>query len=399
MPQGVAHLGKLVEDHHGGILLQFPGLVENFLNIGLAAGGGDDLAGNGLEPVKTLLGHILGQNGHGLAGQQLGVESAAAAVVAGGGPYGVMICSIELTGHQAGSQAAEGSTHLVAAGGEPLTGHGNDAAGNTGQSAGNLHVIGHSLEQTALLLGLIVPGNTEQVHGIHIPQPGLGELGLDLLGDQVGVLHLGDGGNDDVVFLCLLDIMLQAGLVDGQIDHCLFSSCFLLLVGVNIRIQCIFVNTEVFCHFVTGFGHQERAALIKEADGPDLVILIHKGDGLAHQGNGLVNELIQHIVDIDDPLRLRLHLVIAGEDLVNGLLHHHHARHVVVDAQNGHHSALAVANIQRGGLEDLSLRGLGQIAQMIPRPGIMVEHLLQHHLRRSVANLSARHMAVYNINY
>ena len=137
-----------------------------------------------------------------------------------------MICSIELTGHQAGSQAAEGSTHLVAAGGEPLTGHGNDAAGNTGQSAGNLHVIGHSLEQTALLLGLIVPGNTEQVHGIHIPQPGLGELGLDLLGDQVGVLHLGDGGNDDVVFLCLLDIMLQAGLVDGQIDHCLFSSCF-----------------------------------------------------------------------------------------------------------------------------------------------------------------------------
>ena len=80
------------------------------------AGGGDDLAGDGLQPVKTLLGHILGQDGHGLAGQQLGVEGAAAAVVAGGGPHGVVIGGIELTGHQAGSQAAEGGADLVAAG-------------------------------------------------------------------------------------------------------------------------------------------------------------------------------------------------------------------------------------------------------------------------------------------
>ena len=230
VPQGVAHLGKLVEDHHGGILLQFPGLIENFLNIGLAAGGGDDLAGNGLEPIEALLGHILGQNGHGLAGQQLGVESAAAAVVTGGGPYGMMVGSIELTGHQTGNQAAEGSTDLVAAGGEPLTGHGNDAAGNAGQLAGDFHIVGNSLEQTALFLGLVLPGNTEQVDGIHIPQTGVAELGLDLLGDQIGVLHLSDGGDDDVVFLCLPDIVLQSGLVDGQINftHCYFSSCFLL---------------------------------------------------------------------------------------------------------------------------------------------------------------------------
>ena len=139
----------------------------------------------------------------------------------------MMIGGIELAGHQTGRQAAEGSAHLVAAGGEPLAGHGDDAAGHAGELAGDLHIVGHSLEQTALLLGLIVPGDTEQVHGIHIPQTGLGQLSLDLFGDQVGVLHLSDGGDDDVVFLGFLDIVLQTGLVDGQIDftHVLFSSC------------------------------------------------------------------------------------------------------------------------------------------------------------------------------
>ena len=54
------------------------------------------------------------------------------------------------------------------------------------------------------------------------------QLGLDLLGDQVGILHLGNGGDDDVVLLGLLDVMFQANLVDGQIDHFFFSSCCLL---------------------------------------------------------------------------------------------------------------------------------------------------------------------------
>ena len=136
----------------------------------------------------------------------------------------MVIGGVELTGDQAGGQAAEGGAHLMAAGGEPLAGHGDDAAGHAGELAGDLHIVGHRLEQAALLLGLVVPGDTEQVHGVHVPQAGVAELGLDLLGDQVGVLHLGDGGDDDVVLLSLLDIVLQAGLVDGQIDHVFFSS-------------------------------------------------------------------------------------------------------------------------------------------------------------------------------
>jgi len=139
----------------------------------------------------------------------------------------VVIGGIELTGHQTGSQAAEGSAHLMAAGGEPLAGHGHDAAGHAGQLAGDLHIVGDLLEQAAALLGLVVPGNTEQVNGVHVPQAGVAQLGLDLLGDQVGILHLRDGGDDDVVLLGLLDIMLQADFVDGQIDHFFFSSCCL----------------------------------------------------------------------------------------------------------------------------------------------------------------------------
>ena len=37
-------------------------------------------------------------------------------------------------------------------------------------------------------------------------------------GDEVRVLHLGDGRDDDVVFLGLLDVVCKAFLVDGQID-------------------------------------------------------------------------------------------------------------------------------------------------------------------------------------
>ena len=115
----------------------------------------------------------------------------------------------------------------MAAGGEPLAGHGDDAAGYAGQLAGDLHIVGNLLEQAAALLGLIVPGNAEQVDGVHVPQAGMAQLGLDLLGDQIGILHLRNGRDNDVVLLGLLDIVLQTYFVDGQIDHFFFSSCCL----------------------------------------------------------------------------------------------------------------------------------------------------------------------------
>ena len=131
----------------------------------------------------------------------------------------MVVGGVKLTRHQPGRQAAEGGAHLVAARGKPLAGHGDDPAGHAGQAGGNLHVVRHRLEEAAGLLGLVVPGDAEEVHRIHVPQPRMGELGLDLFRDEVGILHLGDGGDDDVVFPRLLDVVLEAFLVDGEIDH------------------------------------------------------------------------------------------------------------------------------------------------------------------------------------
>ena len=107
MPYAVAHLFELVEyDHVVTGVTEFPGLIEDFLYVGLAAGGGNDFAGDLGEPVKAFLAHFGGQYGYAVAGKELGVESAAAAVVAGGGPNGLIVGSIELSGHEAGYQAA-----------------------------------------------------------------------------------------------------------------------------------------------------------------------------------------------------------------------------------------------------------------------------------------------------
>ena len=253
VPQGIAHLGELVEDHHGGILLQLPRLVEDLLDVGLAAGGGDDLTGDGLQPVKALLGHILGQNGHGLAGQQLGVERAAAAVVAGGGPYSVMIGGVELAGHKTRSQAAEGSADLMAAGREPLAGHGQNAARNAGNGGRDLNIVRGLLVQAAGLLGLVVPADAEQVDGVNVPQAGVRQLFLDLLRDQIGVLHLGDGRDDDVVFLGLLDVVRKAFLVDGQIDftHVLFLLLFYHCLNKNTVCTWIFQSAWRSCRRIS----------------------------------------------------------------------------------------------------------------------------------------------------
>ena len=52
------------------------------------------------------------------------------------------------------------------------------------------------------------------------------------------------------------------------------------------------------CNFVAGFGDQQCAVLIEEADRADLILLGHHGHGLADQTIGLVDQIVQKIVDI-----------------------------------------------------------------------------------------------------
>ena len=64
-----------------------------------------------------------------------------------------------------------------------------------------------------------MPVDAEEVHGVNVPQTGVRQLFLDLFRNQIGVLHLRDGRDDDIVFLGLLDIVGKAFFVDGQINR------------------------------------------------------------------------------------------------------------------------------------------------------------------------------------
>ena len=99
---------------------QFVALVEDLLDVRLGARRLDDLAGHALQPVEPLGAHALGKDGDRLAGQQVRVVGAAAAVVAGGRPDRLLRRRVELTGDQPRHEAPEGGADLVGAGGEPL---------------------------------------------------------------------------------------------------------------------------------------------------------------------------------------------------------------------------------------------------------------------------------------
>ena len=219
MPQVVAHLLKLVEDHAVGLLPQLVGLVEDLLDVGLAAGGGDHLSGDLGEPLEPLPAHARREDGHRPDPQQLGVERAAPAVVAGRGPHRPVIPGVELSGDQPGSQTAEGGPHLVAAGGEPLAHQGDDAGGHAGEGWGQLDVVGYGAVQSAGLHGLVLPGDAEEIQGVHIPQAHAPQAGPDGLRYRLRVLHVLEGGDDDAALPGLLDVAVQCLAVDGQVDH------------------------------------------------------------------------------------------------------------------------------------------------------------------------------------
>ena len=192
----------------------------------------------------------------------------------------------------------------MAARGEPLARHGEDAALDAGQLGRDLNIVRHFLEQATGFLGLVLPRDAEEVERVDIPQANALELFLDLLRDGLGMLHLRDGRNNDVVFLGLLDIVRKARLVDSQID--LAHDLLLLLLFVNIRIECVLGYAEVFGDLVAGFGNEERPVLAQKADGAHLVLLVHQRDGLSDQRHRLRDELVEQLVDVDDLFRLAL---------------------------------------------------------------------------------------------
>ena len=198
VPAGVAELVELVEDDAVGPgFADLPALVVDLLDVGFAARGGDDLGADLLQPVEALAAHPLGQDGHGGAAHEIGIEGAAAAVVAGRRPDRLVEGRVELAADQARHQAAVGGADLVGAGGEPLADEQHDARLDPGQGRRQLQEI-DAAEEAALLPGLVLPGDAEQVERVQVPEADLAQLVLDLAGDQLRVALLGEGGQDDV---------------------------------------------------------------------------------------------------------------------------------------------------------------------------------------------------------
>ena len=78
-------------------------------------------------------------------------------------------------------------------------------------------------------------------------------------------------------------------------------------------------------------------------------------------------------------------------------LHHQQRGDVIVDGQNAGDLALAVADIDGGGFEDLPVRRPGQVGQMVPGRRVIGGQLLHHDIGGPVPHLAAGDVAVVNV--
>ena len=66
---------------------------------------------------------------------------------------------------------------------------------------------------------------------------------------------------------------------------------------------------------IPALGDEKGTCVVEKLDGLDLVLFVHHGYRLAHQLNGLVDQLIQQIVDVEgDVFRLALSVPLWGGD-------------------------------------------------------------------------------------
>ena len=223
VPDGVAELLELVEDDDlvAALGAELPAHVVDFLDVGLGAGGGDDFIGvDGAEPLEAFLAHAFGEDGDGRACEEGAVVGAAAAVVAGGGPDGLLDGGVEVAADEAGDEAAVGGADLVGASGEVAAGEADEAGGDAGQLARELDEVA-VVEEAGLRI--VKPVDAEEVQGVDVLEADLLELGLDFRGDLPGILLLGERRQDDAALLGAGDGALQDLLVDLRDDfrlHC-----------------------------------------------------------------------------------------------------------------------------------------------------------------------------------
>jgi len=219
VPEVVGELVELVEDHHivaGALKLH--ALVEDFLDVGLTAGGCDDFLGHGLEPLEALAAHLGGENGDARAGEEAGNVGTAAAVVASARPDCLLGGGVEAAGDQLGREACICGADLVGAGGEPLAGKADNARLRASNCARDFDVIDRAIG-AAEFFWFIVPGDAEEVTGMYIPQPNVRKFLFDGFGNFFRVAHLCECWEQDAFLTAAFDILFALRLVDVEIDH------------------------------------------------------------------------------------------------------------------------------------------------------------------------------------
>ena len=161
----VAELAELVEDHVGRVARELGALVVDLLDVALGAGRADDVGRRrhpALQPVEALAAHAGRQHGDAAAAEDARDGDAAATVVAGRGPHGLVARRDRTAGDEARDEAAIGGQHLVGADHrEPAAERDDDARLDAGQHLGQLDVARQRGAPPPS--GIVVPVHPEQV--------------------------------------------------------------------------------------------------------------------------------------------------------------------------------------------------------------------------------------------
>ena len=136
----------------------------------------------------------------------------------------------------------------------------------------------------------------------------------------------------------------------------------------------------MFRDLVAGFCDEQRAVLIEEMDGAHLVLLAHQGDRLADEAVGLLDEIVEQVVDIMRDAGRLLPGGVGGRQPGERLLGHGQRGNIEVDAENGAHAPGFVADVDGRRFQQLAVRRAGEIAQLVLRRAAVLAELIEHDL-------------------
>ena len=172
-----------------------------------------------------------------------------------------------------------------------------------------------------------------------------------------------------------------------------FSSLF---SAVDVAVQGVFGDAEVFGYFVAGLGNQKGSAVVEEFDGFDLIFPGHEGNGFSDLARRFFDEFIQEVRDV---LGNRADLFVFGghrNEWLDGIFDHHQFGNVVVDGKDADDFLLFISNVDGRRLEDAAVFGLGQVTRMVLElVGIAAQGVEDGH-GRAIADFAVGDVAIFD---